>query len=239
MGSPRPWRSVRRTVRAVRPAPSAVRTHWPLSIRPISTALARTPSTASSFERAFISAMPAARVTELGSLDPPGALAAMASVKRIEPRASRSSGRARRVRRTAAISFSWKSDSHVASSMDSIGPPEARPALWTTRRSGPSALTAASTKASRSSGRVTSACRARTSPPISLRCGLGGPHPVRDRARRPPPMRPRRASRLAKARPSPSVPPVMSTALPVRSRSMVTPPSSPSTPPSRKASASA
>ncbi len=32
-------------------------------------------------------AMPAARFTELGSLEPPGALADKANVKRIEPRA--------------------------------------------------------------------------------------------------------------------------------------------------------
>ena len=48
-------------------------------------ALTLMPSGASSLERAFMRAMPAARVTELGSLVPAGDFADMASVKRIEP----------------------------------------------------------------------------------------------------------------------------------------------------------
>ena len=55
-------------------------------------AFALTPAGASSLDNAFMSAMPAARLTELGSLAPPGALAAIARVKRIEPLVARSCG---------------------------------------------------------------------------------------------------------------------------------------------------
>ena len=98
-----------------------------------------------------MSAMPAARLTELGSLAPPGALAAIARVKRIEPLVARSCGTARRVSRTAAISFSCRSDSHAASSTASIEPADERPALCTTPSMRPQRAITTSTSASRSS----------------------------------------------------------------------------------------
>ena len=52
-------------------------------------ALTRIPSGPSSLERAFMSAMPAARETELGSLAATGVLAAMARVNRATPLLSR------------------------------------------------------------------------------------------------------------------------------------------------------
>src|ERR1700722_17925923 len=183
------------------------------------TALARMPSGASSLESAFMSAMPAARVTELGSLRAPGALAERANVNRTAPRLARSCGSVNRVSRTAAISLSWKSDSQVLSSIVSMEPPEARPALWTTPSMRPQRVTAASTNASRSPARVTSARCASTSPPAARTAASAARRRSSSRPP-PPPAAPSATSRVASARPSPSVPPVMRTVLPVSSRSI-------------------
>ena len=87
-----------------------------------------------------MSAMPAARETELGSLPPPGALAAMASVKSTAPRLARSCGSAFRVSRTAPMSLSCRSASHSASSTVSSSRPARRGRrCGRRRRSGPSA----------------------------------------------------------------------------------------------------
>ena len=111
--------------------------------------------------------MPAARFTELGSLSAPGALADTARVKRTDPRLALKWGSANRVSRTEAINLSWKSSSQVLSSMDSMEPPEARPALCTTPSIRPQRATDASTKLSSSAGLETSAGTASTSPPVA------------------------------------------------------------------------
>ena len=121
--------------------------------------------------------------------------------------------------RTAAISLSWKSDSQVVSSIVSMEPPEARPALWTTPSMRPQRAIAASTKASRSSARETSARCASTSPPTARTVASA----LRNRSSsRPhtPTAAPSAANCVASASPSPSVPPVMRTVLPVSSRSI-------------------
>ena len=125
-----------------------------------------------------MSAMPAARVTELGSLAAPGAFAAMARVNRTTPPVARRWGRASRVSRTAAISFSSMSDSQVASSIDSSGPAAARPALCTTPSMRPQRATAASANAARSEATDTSARTPSTPPPDRLQSRLCLPQPL-------------------------------------------------------------
>ena len=122
--------------------------------------------------------------------------------------------------RTAAISLSWKSDSHVASSIVSMAPAEARPALCTTPSMRPQRATAASTKASRSAGpRDVGPLRQHVAAyGLHRRFGRAPGAPRRARTRRRP--HPRRPARVASASPSPSVPPVMRTVLPASSRSI-------------------
>ena len=144
-----------------------MRTHCPLSMSPIKMAFTRMPSGPSSLERAFMSAMPAARETELGSLAAPGALAAMARVKSAAPLLWRRWGSAVRVNRTAPITLSCRSPSHTASSLASRVPAAERPALCTMPSILPHRATAPSTRRVMSAACSTSARTARTSPPAA------------------------------------------------------------------------
>src|SRR6202050_4256720 len=93
------------------------------------------------------------------------------------------------------------------------------PALFTRPSRRPHRAMAALTNRSRSAGRVTSACTASASPPASRsRCSVAASRPE---------SRPQTATRApsstrrsASAAPSPSVPPVISTTLPFRCRSI-------------------
>ena len=186
---------------------------------PMSTALTRIPSAASSLDAALVMASPAAREALDGREPAAAARAAIASTLMIEPPpAPRKCGATRRIRRAAATTFRSKSSAHCWSGRPVMRPLEAAPALLTspsmrchrsttavTKRSMSAALVTSADIAMRWSSLAASDCRARLSrsasrPQIATRA-------------------PSSSSSLASAAPRPSLPPVTITTLPCKCRS--------------------
>ena len=114
------------------PLALCARTIWSDSIRPIFKAFTRTLCAAPSPAKTLVSAMPAARVTEVGAEPLAGVLARVLSILIILPqRLAFIDGRTKRLKRTAAMSLRSKSYCHSSSVMASKAPAFAKPALFT------------------------------------------------------------------------------------------------------------
>ena len=191
------------------------RTHWSLSMMPTSSALTRMLSGANSFASALVSAIPAARLTEVGAEVASGALAPMLSTLMMRPqRRARIPGSTARDRRMAANSFRSRSDCQKASVCSRKGPRWDVPALLIRMSTAP----AASAARAQPSTVPTSAAMAMTRAPgaaavivASALASASAPRATMATAA------PALAKAVAIARPRPLEPPVMSAVRPLRS----------------------
>src|SRR5574341_2152640 len=202
-----------------------LRSHWPDQMSPTHTVLTRMRASASSFESAFVSAMPAARLTDVGTERARGCFAPMWVTLMIRPPPfCRIAGSAARIARIAPKSFRSRSACQASSPAASNGPIASRPALLTRTSILPKRASVSATKRSGSPGFATSAATQRTSAFVAARTASLAARRTSARRAQIATRAPSAPSRCAVASPMPSLPPVIAATLPSRPRSTLGPP---------------